>query len=789
MNYLVRKFTFLLRRNKGYGVLNIIGLAIGLACSLLVFLWVEDELTYNHHFKNRDNLYKVMQNMTFNGKTNVFPASPPILADYIQGEIPDVTNVVRFSSPTEAVISLDEKQIKETGFYCDSSFFSMFDVQFVYGSPEYAFQDINSIVLSEKTANKFFTGENPIGKTLLTGNEAYRVSAVVKEFPENVSIRFDWLIPFQAWQAQNSWSNGWTGNAINTVVALHPSSAVKSTNEKLAGMLQAHRGNNMIGSFLYNMNDWHLYSDFDDSGLPVGGKLKVIRLFIFIAFIVTLLACINFMNMATAGAMKRAKEVGVLKAVGAGRAVLVRRFLSESMIQVFVSLVMSILIVLCVLPVFNQLISKNLSLHFLSATHIITFIAIFFFCGLLSGMYPAFFLSSFKAVDVLKQLKLPNLKGASAIRQSLVVFQLSASICLIICILVMYGQFMHTNNRNWGYHTEGVVIIPLSENAETYSNVLLQEIRGLATVESAGVSGNMLSSGYKMGAGNFGWNGKAADIETTVCIMDGITGVLSTMGIELADGRDFSEIAGFEAGNVIINQRMAAFMGEEGRLDGEITFQDRNYRITGITKDHIFNNYNALHCEPLIMFCGLNQNRNYRLYVKFKDKANVLSARKSVETLVKPYLEGRYFEYNLLEDSKKYMLRGELSMAKLLTGFSIVSVIITCFGLLCMIAFATEQRIKEIGLRKVFGASIPQILKLLSKDYLILTGISCFIAIPVAWRFMDNWLNNYEYRMPLYWWIFALAGIITLVITWCTVGVQAIRAATANPVKAIKSNG
>ena len=782
----LRKVSLTLRRNKVYGVLNITGLAIGIACSLLVFLWVENELTYNHQFKNRKHVFKVMQNMTNAGKTYVFPASPPVLAEHIQGEIPEVTNVVRYSE-AGVIMSLDDKQTKETGFYCDPSFFSMFSVQFVNGSPEYAFHDIQSIVLTEKTADKYFPKENPVGKTLHIDNELYTVSAVVKEFPENVSVRFDWLIPFQVWQSRNGWSNNnWTSNSISTVIELHPSANVQAANGKLVDMLHSRRGSDYLGAFLYNMNDWHLYSDFDDQGLPVGGKLKLIRMFVFVAFIITILACINFMNLATAGAMKRAKEVGVLKAIGVRRTVLIRRFLSESMIQTFVSLVLSIIIVLCVFPVFNQLISKNLSLNIFSTTHVIAFIAIFLFCGLLSGVYPAFFLSSFKAIDVLKGLKLPGTRGTNTMRQSLVVFQYSVSICLIVCILVMYGQFMHTSNRDWGYHTEGVVMIPLNQTAGNYSNALLQEIKSLATVESAGISGNVLNVGFKMGADNFDWSGRDTEIETPVCITDCITGILSTLGIELESGRDFSEFAGYETGNVIINQRMAQLMGEEGRLDGGIAFQGKNYRITGITKDHVFNNYNAIHSEPFILFCGLNQNRSYQLYVRFKERTNILSARQSVETIVKSYIDEQYIGYNILEDSQKYMLSGELFTTKLLTGFSVVSVVITCFGLLCMIAFATEQRAREIGIRKVFGASILQILKLLGKDYLKLTVISCIIAFPVAWWEMNQWLNNYEYRMPLHWWIFALSGILAMVVVWCTVGVQAFKAATVNPVKAIK---
>ena len=782
---LLQKTILTLRRNKGYGVLNMIGLAIGIACALFILLWVEDELTYDRHCKNRDHLYKVMQNMTYSGKTFTFPSSPPILAEHVQAEIPEVTNVVRYQSATEA-ISLDDKQIKETGFYCDPSFLTMFNVKIIYGSSENVFREMNSIVLSEKTAEKFFNKENPVGKTLLVDHEVYKVTAVVKEFPENVSIRFDWLIPFQIWQNHNTWADNWTSNSVNTVIELHPKADVQAANKKIVDLLVSRRGSDNIGAFLFNMNEWHLYSDFDDQGKPVGGKIKTLRLFSFIAMIIIILACINFMNLATARAVKRAKEVGVLKAIGVGKRTLIGRFLSESMIQTFISLVLSIVLVVCFLSSFNQLISKNLSFSFLSPVHIFAFIAIFLFCGLLSGAYPAFFLSSFKAVDVLKGLKLPGNKGTNAMRRTMVVFQFSVSVILIVCILVMYGQFLHTSNRDWGYHTEGVVTIPLSQDAENYSTALLHEIRSLAAVESAGISGDILNSGYKMGTGNFHWTDQNPEIEQTVCIVDCITGVLSTMGIKLVDGSDFAEIGGSDVDNVVINHRMAQLMGEAGRVGNEIRFQDKNYRIAGITKDHIFNDYNALQSEPLVLFCGLKQDKNYRLCLKFNNKTYIRSSRQSIEEIVKPYIGEMNFRYNILEDYQKNMIRKELFTAKLLTGFSVVAILISCFGLLGLIAFAAEQRTREIGIRKVYGASIIQMVLLLSKDFLMLAGIACVAAFPVAWWLMNQWLMNYEYRMPLYWWIFALAGLITVVLAWCTVGVQAYKAATANPVVAIK---
>ena len=779
-----------LRRNKGYGVLNMAGLAVGIACAVLIFLWVEDELTYNHQFKNRDRLYKVMQTMTYSGKTNVFPASPPVLAEEIQSEIPEVANVARLTFPMQAVVSLDDRQTFETGYYCDPSFFSIFSVQFVNGNVDNAFRDVSSIVLTEKTAAKFFMNENPVGKTLqIDGGDFYTVTAVVKEFPENVSFRFDWLIPFEVFQTRNEWARyGWTANSVETILELIPTADVQTVNGKLVDLLVSRRGNDMIGAFLFNMNDWHLYSDFDEQGQAVGGKVKTIRLFTLIASIIVILACVNFMNLATAGAVKRAKEVGVLKAIGVRRMILVRRFLGESAVLAFVSLVMGIIMVLCAMPLFNQLVSKQLSLNILSPTHMIAFIGIFLFCGLLSGAYPAFFLSSFNAVNVLKGLKLPGNRGTDVMRKSLVVFQYSVSVCLLVCIFVMYGQFLHTRDRDWGFRKEGILTVPMNKAMIEHSTALLQEIRTQGAVENAGISGDILSTGFKMALDNFHWQGKDTEIDIPVCIIDGITGIHALMNIELEAGRDFAEIPGAEQGNnIIINQRLAQIMGEEGKIGSELRFQGKDYRITGVAKDHIFNDYHALRSEPLVMFCGLGQNRGYSMYIKLKNGSRFSPAIQSIEAIVKPYITGNPFQYTLLDERVRQMMRGELFIPKLLTGFSVFAMLISCIGLLSLIAFAAEQRTREIGIRKVFGASVLQMIFLLTKDFMKMAGIACVIAFPVAWHVMNQWLNNYEYRIDLYWWIFAMAGVIAMLIAWCTVSVIALKAATENPVDAIMS--
>jgi len=790
---MIRNFLLTLRRNKVYGVLNIIGLSIGIACAILIFLWVEDEVTYDHNFKNRDRLYRVMMSRTQDGRTYVQVPSPPILTDVIKREIPEVKDVVRLTSPGVVNISKDDKQTSETGCYCDSSFFSMFSVQFVNGNQESAFRNISSVVLSEKIAKKLFGKENPLGKSLTIDKDIYTVTAVVKGFPENTSLYFDWLIPLEAFFNKSQWGlniewahTNWTAYFVETIVELHPLANVKSVNKKIVDALESH-GSFWNKAFLFNMNDWRLYSSFDNNGRPeLSETFKLIRLLSLISFIIILLACINFMNLATARAMKRAKEVGVLKALGFGRIILIRRFLGETMMQVFVSLVLSVMIVMSAMPLFNQLTSKNLSFDILTPAHVVMLIAVFLFCGLFSGLYPAFLLSSFKPVDVLMGLKLPtNSRGTSIMRKALVVFQFSVSVCMIVCILVIYGQFLHAHNRDWGYRKEGIVTIPMSNTMLDNSTALLQEVKRLPVIENAGITQDIFNLYYY--DSSLQWQNKDPQTPVFVYVTSCIAGVFSVMGIELEAGRDFSENVELERDNVIINQSLAQSMGAEGRVGGEIKFWGGTFRIIGIAKNYIFNNYNALRSEPLMILCQRKQGWQYSMYIKVHDRKNIPSAIKSVEAVFKPFTTEQPFTYGIFENKINRLMFDDMYTARLLTGFCFIAILISCFGLLGLIAFAAAQRTREIGIRKVFGASNTQVALLLSKDFLILVGIACVIAFPVAGWIMKRWLENYEYRIGLYWWIFALAGIIAVVIAWGTVGMQAIKAASANPVDSIKA--
>jgi hypothetical protein len=439
-------------KNKSYGFLNVFGLAIGITCAGLIFLWVEDEMSYNHHNKKIDQLYKVLENQPYEGKTYTFSATPGLLAKGMKDEIPGVKNACRVTWDQYTLFSLGEKAIFERGCYVDSSIFDIFTLPLIVGRKEDVFKQLHSLVISEKMAEKFFGKQRDIlGKTLKVDNkEEYTITGVFKDIPQNSSVKFDWLSPFKIYNDQNNWLNYWDNNGIQTFVELEKSTDPATVNMKLYGYLKAKDTTIVARPFLFGMNEWRLYSKFEE-GKRAGGRIQYVRMFSIIAWIILLIACINFMNLATARSEKRAREVGVRKVLGAGKKILIAQFIGEAMILAFLSLIIAVGIISLILPSFNTLVEKDLSIGLNHPSHFLSLILIGLICGLVAGSYPALYLSSFNPIWVFKGLNLKG-SGAAYIRKGLVVLQFTISIILIISTIVVYNQIQHIKNRDLGYN-------------------------------------------------------------------------------------------------------------------------------------------------------------------------------------------------------------------------------------------------------------------------------------------------------------------------------------------------
>ncbi|HZY38442.1 MAG TPA: ABC transporter permease, partial [Mucilaginibacter sp.] len=786
-NYLKTTLRSLLK-NRSYSFLNIAGLAIGVTCASLIFLWAQDELTYNRNFEKRDYLYKVYENNTYEGKVGTFIVTPGPLAKAMKVAIPGIKNVARMTADGDrALFALGEKAITEKGNYADSEIFSMLKLPFVSGSGAVAFQQLQSIVISEKMAKKFFGDADPMGKSLRINNEQdYTVTGVFKDLPENSTYQFQWLAPMQNVDHKQPWRTMWSSNWCHTLVELDPAARVVSVNQQLKHFISAEsKIDNPPDCFLYSMNDWNLHDNFAN-GRMEGGKIQYVKMFSFIAWLVLLIACINFMNLSTARSEQRAKEVGVRKVMGAGKGQLIGQFIGEAVIMSFISVLVAVGLIYMAMPYFNNLVQKQLAPNIFEPSHLLYLVMISLVTGLLAGSYPAFYLSSFNPIAVLKNSKIKSSSGSGFIRQSLVVIQFSVSIILIIGTVTIYQQIQHIKNRELGYDKNNLVYINLQGNeadhfTAVYNDLQRSGIVGNATTSSDPVLGVVSSSD------SYSWDGMDATKHPLVSKEDVSAQFVSTMGMKLAAGRGFNTNSSLDSTHVMINEALAKEMGKEGRIGGIIRDDDKKaFTITGILKDYLYNDlYGA--AAPLLLYNRPTPAGTGVLTMRFKPGVNLQDALVKAGAIVKADNPGYPFEYFFIDDDFNQLFKTETLTGTLAGVFASLAIFISCLGLFGLAAYTAEQRIKEIGIRKVLGASVSGLAGLLSKDFLKLVGISCLIAFPVAFWAINNWLQSYQYRVSIHWWVFAIAATMAILIALATVSFQAVKAALMNPVKSLRS--
>ncbi|MGN6266189.1 MAG: ABC transporter permease, partial [Ginsengibacter sp.] len=587
-NYLKTTFRNLWK-NKGFTFLNIFGLGIGIACASLIFLWVEDEINFNNYFSNKENLYKIKDSQTYDGTTFTFDATPGPLAAGIKTEIPGIKNTARSSWGQQSLFSLGEKNIYERGMYVDSSFLKMFQLEFVQGNAGTAFQQLHSLVITEKMAHKFFGNDNAIGKSLrIDNNTSSVVTGVIKDLPESVSFQFEWLAPFKIFENQNSWLQSWRNNGVLTYVELQPGADTKAINRKLYNYVQSKAEDAEAKMSVYPMSRWRLYDSWKD-GKEVPGRIKYVNLFSLIAWIILLIACINFMNLSTARSGKRAREVGVRKVLGAAESELVGQFIGESVIMALISAVVAVCIIFAVLPAFNSLVEKQLSIHLFQPLHISALLVIAVVCGLVAGSYPAFYLSSFNPVAVLKGIRIKMNGSAGFIRKGLVVLQFSISIILIISTIIIYKQINHAKNRSLGYDKENLIYLPLQGKLKEHFNAVKNDLVQTGVVKDAALS---QSTVLQLGSntGDFQWQGKDPDKQVLITVESVSPEYTSTMGMRIEKGRNFYDDYKSDSGNIIINQTLAKIIGDKNIIGSLITDGDNKFTVVGVIDDFVYNN-------------------------------------------------------------------------------------------------------------------------------------------------------------------------------------------------------
>ncbi|MEO6637472.1 MAG: ABC transporter permease [Ginsengibacter sp.] len=796
-----------LQKNKGYSFLNIFGLAIGIACAGLIFLWVEDEVSFDSQNVKKDHVFLVKTNAKVDDGVFTHSSTAGPMAPAMQATIPGIANTCRTTEDgTSFLFTIGDKSVNASGKYVEPSFFNMFTVPFIQGNAGSAFTQLHSIVLTQKTAKKFFGDEkNIVGKPVRMDNKQdYIVSGILQDLPENSTLQFEWLAPFEVWYDANPSAASWFRFGLTTYVELMPGVDAASINKGLLNPYydfttqKNEKDKSSVHVFLFSMNDWHLRNDFDNGTQTGSGQILYVRLFSIIAWIILFIACINFMNLATAGSEKRAKEIGVRKVLGSGRKNLVVQFIGEAVFMALLAAVVAVVIISLALPAFNSLVQKNLFLGLNNPYHIIGLLSLTILCGLIAGSYPALYLSSFNPIFVLKGIKLKT-GNATVIRKGLVVVQFAVSIILIISTIIIFQQIQHVKTRDIGYNKNNLLEISAQGNIVKDFPAIKQDLINTGVVKSAALADHTTIGGGN-NTTNIYWQGK--DPNSNIVISQRLVSneFISTTGMHIVEGRDFQPADVVEFGrnhmpkdstqpmNVIITESMEKLMGK-GSAIGK-TLQQQNDKgsfemhVTGVVKDYVYGDMYGQSAP--VMFYDIPEAASL-LYIKIAPQSNLENALAKIAAVVKKDNPAYPFEYKFVDDEFSQMFLNEMLISKLSRVFASLAIIISCMGLFGLAAYTAQRRTKEIGIRKVLGASVTGITTLLSKDFLQLVTLSCVVAFPLAWWAMNSWLQNYQYRIEISWWIFIVAGLLALMIALITISFQAIKAAIANPVKSLRT--
>ena len=775
-------------KNRGYSALNIAGLAVGVACASLIFLWVEDEVTFDHDVPNRGQIYMVMGNEFHNGIAYTGTNLPGPMAAVLPDEVAGIKHASRMTEGlSSALITAENKTFYEKGQYVDSTFLSIIDPVLLEGSAETSLNDLYSIVITERMALKFFGTTDVLGKTInIDKDKLFTVTAVVQDPQSNSSFQADWFARYELLESKYPWLTRWDANAATTIVELYPNADVNAINEKVTKVFKDRNPASTNFCFLFPMNDWHLYYSFSNGTPDGGGQIKYVRLFTIIACIILLVACINFMNLATARSEQRVKEVGVRKTLGAGRSTLISQFLSESLVLAFVSVLVSIAIVYFVIPGFNSLVEKQLTLRLTDWRHIGALAAVTLTCGLLAGSYPAFYLSSFNPTQVLKGVKIKASSGF--VRKGLVVVQFIVSITLMIAAVIIYQQIDFTKGRDIGYTTQQTIYMSMRGNVRENFSAIKSELIRKGVAENASMSISPVFSFGWYDSNDFSWQGKDPNEKISILTEAVTPEYISTVGMTMKDGRDFNPDAKTDVGNIIINEAFAKLISDQSPVGQEVVSGTNHMKVIGVVKDFVHGNVYSKSANPVILTANPDVSNFLRiLTIRLSGSPDIQHDISEIESLMKTYNPEYPFEYSFTDTEFDKLFKTE-ALAQSLAGiFAGLAVFISCLGLFGLASYTTQRRSKEIGIRKILGATANNITSMISSDFLKLVGFSFIVAFPVAWFIMNNWLQSYEYRTPIYWWVFGGVGLLTLVCTMLTVGFQTLRAALRNPTEVLRT--
>ncbi|HEX5152499.1 MAG TPA: ABC transporter permease [Parafilimonas sp.] len=777
-------------RNKRFSVINIMGLALGLTCSLMIMLWVSDEKSVDAFHANGKYLYQVYERNYFDGKVEASYPTQGLLAEELKRVVPEIQYASGFeyaSAPGSSnTFEAGEKIAKMNGLFAGEDFFKMFSYPLLQGSTTTALVEPGGVAISKHMAEYFFgNAENAINKTIrFENNEDLKITAVFDNIPANSSQQFDFLRTWTDFVKQNDWVHHWGNTDPQTFIQLRPGTDAAKVQAKIKDFIYNYQQKDK--SFITELalqpySEKYLHSNFKD-GYPDGGRIEYVNLFSIIAVFILLIACINFMNLATARSAKRAKEVGIRKVVGAMRSTLIAQFVGEAILLTLFSIIIAIFLTALALPAFDQLTGKQLSLPFNQSSFWLSIIGLLLITGFVAGSYPALFLSSLKPVRVLKG-SLKFSWSASFFRKALVVFQFALSVFLVIAMIVVYKQLNYIQTKNLGYNRDNLLYIPIEGDLVKNYELFKQEALSNTGIVNVSKMRNSPTAIFHHTT-SIAWPGK--DPNLSVSFADGVVGYdfVKTMNLPLQSGRDFSKTFGTDSISFLLNETAVKKTGLTDPVGKTISWGNHQGKVIGVMKDFHFNSLHE-NIEPLIM--RLDENWTWGtilVRIKAGKTKETIAALQTICKELNPKFPFTY-QFSDLEYAKLY--ESEKVVSKLANIFAFLAIFISCLGLFGLASFTAEQRTKEIGVRKVLGASSSSIVRLLSANFLKPIVLAFLIAFPAAWYAMNNWLQNYAYKIDMNWWMFAIAGLLTICIAFITVSYESIKAALVNPVESLRT--
>jgi ABC-type antimicrobial peptide transport system permease subunit len=772
-----------LKQHRMLSTINITGLALGMAFALLIGMWVQFERSYDTFHVNGARIGMFMKNTQFNDRKNTQQSSPIPIYDLMLHDYPEVERATRINLAEKLSVVHGNNKVLKSGMYADPAFLHMFSFPLVAGNINTALNDVNGVIISASQAKALFGNSPAIGQLVKIDNSELQVTAVMADIPANSSWQFDLLLPFSLLEKNYPFvkeaRTNWGINFAMNVVELKPGVDMQAFSQKVSGLINQHvpEHNNQF-LMLQPFTRMHLYNEFRD-WKAAGGRISYVNLFTMIGLFVLLIACINFMNLSTARSEKRAKEVGIRKAVGSGRSQLIAQFLSESVLTALISFVFAIVIVLILLPFLNQVGVAHVNLN---GRILVYAWLVCLATGLLAGSYPAWYLSSFVPVKVLKG-SVHTGRNPVTLRRILVVFQFTISIALIICTVIVFQQVKHAQTRSMGYNPDNLLSVTANDALNKNYTALKQALLNTGHFTSVTRTSQPMTSNYNKWS-DFGWTGKDPGAEVAMDVIMSDWDYEATTGLQFIAGRAFDSGRPADSNAVILNEAALKTIGYTDPIGKTITSGQRTLTIIGIVKNLVlYNPYQTTY--PLAIIFETYPANN--ILLRLKPGLAMTNVLGTTQSIFEKYNADMPFEYTFTDQDYARKFNLENQVGRLAAAFALLAILISCMGLFGLAMFMAERRTKEIGIRKVLGAGIPQLWLLLSKDFIWLVAIAAVLASPFAFYFMREWLQHYEYRISISWEIFVGAGLVACVVTMLTVSSQAVKAALVNPVKSLKT--